>query len=330
MSDIVALFQCWQPLLSATTLRQFRKVVLAMLAMTGRVTMLGISRWTGQGGSYRTVQRLFCTLLPWPTLFWTFFHRHLYRPDDVYLLAGDETVIGKAGDQTYGLDRFFAGLVSRVIPGLAFFTLALISTQQRRSFPIQVEQVLRSEAEKAASRARTAAKRAPKSAEPRKRGRPKGSKNKTSAVILSPELLRIQVMVQAQLKRMAGLLAVTYLALDGHFGNHPALHMVRQTGLHLICKLRCDSALYLPYDGPYQGHGPHRKYGPKLDYRHLPDAGLKQTAREGLIETRIYQVQALHKEFNQALNVRDPGQNQPTNPDLGACRPVLKRSEPGL
>ena len=110
-------------------------------------------------------------------------------------------------------------------------------------------------------------------------------------------------MVQAQLKRMAGRLTVTYLVLDGHFGNHPAWHMVRQTGLHLISKLRCDSALYLPYDGPYQGHGPHRKYGAKLDYRHLPDACLKETTIEGAIETRIYQTPALNKGFNQALNV---------------------------
>ena len=177
-----------------------------MLAMTGRVTMLGISRWTGPGGSYRTVQRLFYTALPWATLFWVFFRQHLYRPDDVYMLAGDEMVISKAGDQTYGLDRFFAGLVSRVVPGLAFFTLALISTQARRSFPVRLEQVVRSEAEKAASRAKTAAKRAPKPAEPRQRGRPKGSKNKATAeVVLSPELRRIQAMLEALLKRMAGL-----------------------------------------------------------------------------------------------------------------------------
>ena len=83
----------------------------------------------------------------------------------------------------------------------------------------------------------------------------------------------------------------------------PRCHMVRQCGLHLISKLRCDSALYLPYDGPYQGHGPHRKYGDKLDYRHLPDKCLKETTTEGQIETRIYQTQALHKEFSQPLNV---------------------------
>jgi len=304
MPDIVALLQCFQPFLAAKTLRQFSKITSAMLAMTGRVTMLGLSRWAGQGGSYRTVQRFFYTALPWATLFWVFFRQHLYQPDEVHILAGDEVVVTKDGDATYGLDRFFAGLLSRVVPGLAFFTLALINTQTRRSSPVCLEQVVRTKAEKAASRAKAEAKRAPKPTEPRQRGRPKGSKNKASAeVVLSPELLRIQAMLEAQLKRMAGLIQVTYLVLDGHFGNHPALHMVRQVGLHLISKLRCDSALYLPYAGPYQGHGPHRKYGDKLNCRHLPDTCLKETTTQDQLETRIYQTQALHKEFSQPLNV---------------------------
>jgi putative transposase len=31
--------------------------------------MLGISRWAGPGGSYRTVQRFFSHALPWAMLF---------------------------------------------------------------------------------------------------------------------------------------------------------------------------------------------------------------------------------------------------------------------
>jgi len=304
MPDIVALLQCFQPFVPATTLRQFGRIVLALLAMTGRVTMLGISRWAGQGGSYRTVQRFFSTTLPWATLLWVFFRHHLLRPADVYLLAGDEVVVSKAGACTHGLDRFFAGVYGRVIPGLAFFSLALISTQERRAFPVRIEQVVRSEAEKAASQAKAAAKQAPKSGPPRKRGRPKGSKNQVTADIsLSPELLRIQALLSAQLKLMAGHIPLAYLVLDGHFGNHSALHMVRQCGLHLLSKLRCDAALYLPYDGPYAGHGPHRKYGAKLDYRQLPESCLKSTTLAGQIETRIYQTHAWHKEFSQLLNV---------------------------
>jgi hypothetical protein len=122
---------------------------------------------------------------------------------------------------------------------------------------------VRSEAEKAASQAKAAAKHAPKPLAPRKPGRPKGSKNKTATdLVLSPELLRIQAMLQAQLKLMAGRVQLTYLVLDGHFGNHPALHMVRQCGLQLISKLRCDSALYLPYDEGWTAFlGLRRDYG---------------------------------------------------------------------
>jgi hypothetical protein len=237
-------------------------------------------------------------------LLWVFFRHHLLRPEDVYLLAGDEVVVSKAGACTHGLDRFFAGVYGRVIPGLAFFSLALISTQERRSFPVRIEQVVRSEAEKAASHTKAAAKVAPKPAEPRKPGRPKGSKNKTTAAVsLSPELQRIQAMLMAQLTLMAGRIPLAYLVLDGHFGHHLAVHMVRQCGLQLISKLRSDAALYLPYDGPDQGHGPHRKYGAKLDYRQLPASCLKTTTVEGPIETRIFQTQARHKEFSQPLNV---------------------------
>jgi hypothetical protein len=68
--DILACVQCLQPHVTMTTLRQFSQIAFALLVMTGRVTMLGLSRWTGKGGSYRTVQRFFSTVLPWATLFW--------------------------------------------------------------------------------------------------------------------------------------------------------------------------------------------------------------------------------------------------------------------
>src|SRR5260370_20966108 len=93
MLEILPLLQCLQPYLTATTLRQFERVIVGMLGMTGRVTMLGISRWAGKGGSYRTVQRFFYSSLPWAELFWLFFRQELQRSGDSYLLAGHEVVI---------------------------------------------------------------------------------------------------------------------------------------------------------------------------------------------------------------------------------------------
>ena len=304
MVDIVALFQCLQPHVTATTVRQFSQIAWAMLAMTGRVTMLGISRWAGKGGSYRTVQRFFSQALPWAILFWVFFRQHVYRPQDVYLLVGDEVVATKAGKHTHGLDRFFASLYGKPVPGLAFFTLSFVSTQERRSFPVRVEQVVRSDAEKAASKAKAAAKQPKAPCAKRRPGRPKGSTNHPKVpVTLTPELGRIKAMLTALLQLSATVLSVTYLVLDGHFGNHHALHMARQCGLHLISKLRCDAALYFPYVEPYVGRGPRRKYGAKVDYANLPEQYCKETTVEGHIRTQLYQMQLLHKEFAQPLNV---------------------------
>jgi hypothetical protein len=282
-----------------TTIRQFSTIALALLAMTGRVTMLGISRWTGVGGSYRTVQRFFSTVLPWASLFWLLFRNHLFDPDDLYLLAGDETVVTKSGKHTPGLDRFFSSLYGKSVPGLAFFTLSLISAKQRRSFPISVEQVLRS-AEEQATRHAKAAKPTTK----RKPGRPKGSTSTAkTALELSPELSRIQAQIAALLTRIAGLLPLTDLVLDGHFGNAGALQMALSCKLHLISKLRSDSALYLPYDGPYAGRGPKRIYGDKLNPRAIPERFLCKRAVEKGIESRIYQLHARHKSVAQLLNI---------------------------
>jgi putative transposase len=67
--NILALLQPIQPIVSNTDLRRFSRIARAMLCMVGRVTMLGLSRWAGNGGSYRTVQRFFNTLLPWTSIF---------------------------------------------------------------------------------------------------------------------------------------------------------------------------------------------------------------------------------------------------------------------
>lgn len=105
--DIVALLACLQPLVASVTLRQLGIIVPALFTMTGRVTMLGLSRWTEKGGSYRTVQRWFATALPWAALLVQFFQTHLFQREHEFILAGDATTITKAGTQTHGIGLFF-------------------------------------------------------------------------------------------------------------------------------------------------------------------------------------------------------------------------------
>ncbi len=303
MTDILALLQSIAPLISKTTLRQLSRIILGMLMMTGRVTMLGISRWTDKGGSYRTIQRLYHTAIPWAGVLWSFFQKWLWDPKDEYILAGDEVVCGKAGKETYGLDRFFSSIQQRPIAGLAFFAFSLIDVREEKSYPVQIDQVVRSDAEKAASKAKKQAKKK-EPGEKRQRGRPKGSRNKKSAeVVLNAELQRIQVALKAFLQQIGKVLALKYLVMDGHFGNYPSAWMVTQSGLQLISKLRQDAALYFSYTGPYPGSGPHSKYGDKVIVRKMDPKYLKESTTEKNIRTDIYQAELLNKEFALPLNV---------------------------
>jgi putative transposase len=303
MTDIIALLACFDQCVDKTTARQLSCITQALLTMTGRVTMLGISRWAEKGGSYRTVQRFFAKTLPWASMIWLFVRCHLLHADHEYVLAGDETVVTKAGKQTYGLDRFFSSIYGRPVPGLAFFALSLVSVPERRSYPVLVEQRIRSEEEKRQSRAKSKPNK--RTSSTKQRGRPKGSKNKDKTLIeWTPELLLIQGMLQKLLGFLAGGFSVSYLVLDGHFGNNNALQMVQQsTSLHLVSKLRNDAALYFQYEGPQKRSGPRRRYGAKLDYRAIPDQYQVAAFQDEQIETQIYQATLLHKQFARPLNV---------------------------
>jgi len=278
-----------------TTIRQLSRIALAMLAMTGRVTMRGLARWAGTGGSYRTIQRFFHTTLPWAAILWLFVRTHLLRSGEHYLLVGDECVVTKAGRATHGVDRFFSSIFGKPVPGVSLFALALVSRTERQAFPVEIAQIVREPAAPPAP---------PTPAAKRKPGRPKGSSTQAKAdAPLNAEHTRISTMIHGLLTRIRPHLALTYLVLDGHFGNHNAVLMARRLGLQLISKLRSDSALYYPYDGAYAGRGPRRIYGDRIDPTAIPERFLQQTTVADHVETRIYQVEARHATFDQPVNV---------------------------
>ena len=300
MPDIILVLECLSRCLNKTARRQLSHIVPAMLAMTGRVTMLGISRWTERGGSYRTIQRFFNSPIVWAKVNRFFIRHHLLEREDTFLIGGDESVVTKSGKKTYGLDRFFSSLYGKPVPGLSFFSLSLIGVKARTSYPIMMEQVVKEKKEKpVAKRTRQKTKK-----QAGKRGRPQGSKNKNRREVeLTAYLLHIQTMLKKLLQLLGAELAPLYCVMDGAFGNNNALQMVRQCSLHLISKLRCDAALYFPYQGLQKKQGANKKYGDKLNYDHIPDTYLKESKVEKGIQSNIYQMQLWHKRFPDRLNV---------------------------
>jgi putative transposase len=241
MADIMVVLGCLSQCLDPTTLRQLCCVSEAMVSMSGRVTMRGISRWTNTGGSYRTLQRFFYTPMNWLTLQWVLIRHHLLAAGDTILAAGDHVVVTKAGKKTYGLDRFFSSLYGKAVPGLCFLSLSLLSVKRRTSYPALTEQVAKA----------PVTHKPPHKTSTGSRGRPKGSKNRNRRdVELSPSLRFIQGHLAQLLEQIGDHLKGVYFLFDGELGHNDALQMVRQLGLHLVSKLRYNSALYLPYEGP--------------------------------------------------------------------------------
>ena len=296
MPDIMVLLACLSQCIEPTPLRHLGRVTEAMLSMSDRVTMRGLSRWSDKGGSYRTLQRFFNTSLSWCHLQWLLIRQHLLDADDVVVMSGDHVVVTKAGKMTYGLDRFFSSLYGQTVSGLCFLSLSLLSVKRRTSYPVLIEQVEKS--------SEASVQAPPKQKGRGQRGRPKGSKNRNRREVeISPSLGFIQEHIKRVLEQIGDAFQVVYFIFDGELGHNDAMQMVRQVGLHLVSKLRYNSALYFPYDGPYSGRGPRRKYGQKLDYRNMASEHLKATSIEKDIETRIYQMPLWHKKFADLLNV---------------------------
>jgi len=249
MTDICTLMICLRPLLDTSTYRQLQIVSQTMLAMTGRITMLSISRWAEKGFSYRTAQRFFAKSIPWGALNWAVAKPFLKQYAENIIIAGDATTVTKSGQKTFGLGRFFSSIYSRAVPGIAFQTLSLLNTKTRMSWPILIEQILPKPKQKKATCSKIKNTK-------RGKGRPKGSKNKNHRdVKLNAEMTQVQSMLKQLLTMIGDTLQKIHFVYDGAFGNNAAVQMTRQLGLHLISKLRNNSALYYKWNGVYSGKG---------------------------------------------------------------------------
>lgn len=294
MNDLPLLLTLLSSHLDRTTAKQLSIIVESMFTMTGRITMLGISRWSEKGGSYRTVQRFFYKNIAWLSLNWVLIQSALAKDNGVILIAGDATVVTKSGKSTYALGKFYSSIYGRSVPSLSFQCLSLISVNTQKSWPIMMEQMRPKDKQPDVELSKD-----PK----RGKGRPPGSKNKDTPPTLNTEMTQVKSMLSTVIPMVSSSITPTYCIYDGAFGNYAAAQMTRDVGLHLISKLRFDSALHMPYEGDHSGRGAPKKYGEKVDFKAIPEKYLCSTQQEKDVETKIYQIELLHKKFSTPLNV---------------------------
>lgn len=270
---------------------------------SGGVTMKNISRWTGKGGSYRSIQRFFAHPTDWLALNVLLFRMtYLESPDPLrYILALDDTVKGKAGKHTFGINWFYSSLVGGVIRSISNHVISIVDTEKEKSFVLTHKQNVKpvcKPVKKKKGKAKKNSKSKPKSAKDpatkRKAGRPKGSKNKQNVKKKGLLYEGFELLLGLVLPLLRGIgLGIRYVVGDGAYGNKTCCLIAEQFGLYLISKLNRNTALYLPYQGSYSGKGRPKKYGHKVDYEDIPKQYLVQsTTKEGIL-TMIYQIKGV-------------------------------------
>ena len=70
-----------------------------------------------------------------------------YLRNSLYFVLGENNDFcggDEIGEKTYGLGHFFSSLYDHPVVELAFFCLSLVSVEQRQSYLVRLEQLLRS------------------------------------------------------------------------------------------------------------------------------------------------------------------------------------------
>ena len=255
--------------------------------MRGRVTMLGISRWS-EGISYKTIERFFDKKIDWLRLKWKMIEKEIGKE---VILVADESTVSKSGKVTHGLGYFYSGLQGRAIKGISFLSFSLVDVKSRRAYPLFTKQVKK---EKKTKEEKSIKKSV---------GRPKGSKNKNSSTLRLKGVFRIVGWYIRIIRKVIRIPTLRYFVYDGAFGNNVGIQTVRRNGLHLISKLKKNSNLYFKFKGKQKVRGRKRIYGELIHYQNIDEKYLKETKIENDIEVKIYQFEALHKKISGALNI---------------------------
>ena len=181
--------------------------------------MLNLSRWTSEGGSYRTIQRFFKPL-SLGGLYAGYFSARIcwIVKAPISSQVTKQPCRNRVNPRK---SRFFSSVSGKTLP-IAFLSLSLVSVKAA-FLPTRYGAKWRYPSPKS-SETSEPPEETQQPVPRRNRGRPKGSRNRNrTEVQLSDTLKHLQTLIKALLRRIDDLIPVRYLVLDGYFGHNPAL-----------------------------------------------------------------------------------------------------------
>lgn len=141
MQTITELLSVVQTQFSNTNLQNFTSIIDSILSLSRPVTTLSVARMSQI--SYRTVQRFYALKeINWLLINLLLFKTFIYKGGEIYLFAADETVESKAGNSTYGIEKFYSSILEKTIRSVSFLATVIIDIETEKSYFLACQQVM--------------------------------------------------------------------------------------------------------------------------------------------------------------------------------------------
>jgi DDE superfamily endonuclease len=214
------------------------------------------------------------------------------EPSREQIAVIDCSFISKSGKQTWGVDNFYNGSISKSQKGLEISVIAVVDVSAHQGYTLSVKQTATTDRQPIPLTQST------KKNKKKGKGKSKSkTKTKTEPVISA----RVKGYLE-QLKTARDHLpaAVKYLAADSFYSKKSIVDGVVELDLHLVSKLRIDADLRYCYTGEQKPKGAPRKYDGKVDLSDLSRLELSGELADG---TKMYSQVVWHVSLKRKIRI---------------------------
>ena len=212
------------------------------------------------------------------------------EPSREQIAAIDCSFISKSGKQTWGVDNFYNGSISKSQKGLEISVIAVVDMLAHQGYTLSVKQTAKTDRQSTPLAQPTANK---------KRKSKSKSKSKPKAEPVISERVK-GYLEQLKTTRSHLPAAVKYLAADSFYSKKSVVDGVVNLDLHLVSKLRIDADLRYCYTGDRKPKGAPRKYDGKVD---LSDLSRLEFGGELANGTKIYSQVVWHVSLKRKIRI---------------------------
>lgn len=216
------------------------------------------------------------------------------EPSRDQIAAIDCSFISKSGKQTWGVDNFYNGSISKSQKGLEISVISVVDVSAHQGYTLCVKQTATTERKPIPDAKPTVKKKRKSKAK---------AKTKTKIKIKTEPVISERVkgyLEQLKTARAHLPAAVKYLAADSFYSKKSVVDGVVALDLHLVSKLRIDADLRYCYTGEQKPKGAPRKYDGKVDLSDLSRLELSDELADG---TKMYSQVVWHVSLKRIIRI---------------------------